>query len=91
MSANIEQKARKAVETLDLPQDLFLGLPNLSLTGDRELYIMNHRGILNYEKESVTILAKNMQIQVRGRNLVIAAYSKDEIIIKGYIHSVEIN
>ena len=87
----MEQRTRKVVEALDLPQDLFLGLPNLSLTGDRELYIMNHRGILNYEEEAVTILAKNMQIQVSGKNLVIAAYSKDEIIIKGYIHSVEFN
>lgn len=87
----MEQRTKKVVESLELPQDLFLGLPNLSFTGDRELYIMNHRGILNYEEESIIILAKTMQIQVKGKKLTLATYSKDEIIIKGYIRSVEFN
>ena len=82
-------KHRKATETiiesLELPQDLFEGLPNLFLTGNRKLYISNHRGILAYEREEIIILAKAVQIKVHGKELVIESYSQDELVIRGYI------
>lgn len=73
------------IESLELPQDLFQGMPNLFLTGNRKLYISNHRGIMSYEKEEIIILAKAVQIKVQGRDLVIESYSKDELVIWGYI------
>lgn len=89
MSRRIDEKAEHIIESLDLPQDLFLGFPCISFTGNRELYISNHRGLLAYESECIIVLAKPFQIQIHGRNLYIEAYSKEEILIKGYIHSME--
>ncbi len=89
MNKHIEQTTTKIIESLALPQDLFLGMPCISFTGNRELYISNHRGILLYEKEQINVLAKSFQIQIKGKNLVIISYSKEELIIKGYIHSME--
>lgn len=89
MNERIEQTSNKIIESLDLPQDLFLGFPCISCTGNRELYISNHRGILLYETENIVILAKPFQIQIHGRGLIIESYSKDEVLIKGYIHSME--
>lgn len=85
----MEQTTNRIIESLDLPQDLFLGLPSLSMIGNREIYISNHRGILSYEEDTIVILAKTFQIHIKGRHLVIASYSKDELIIKGYIHTME--
>lgn len=42
-----------------------------------------------YEKEQIIILAKHVQIDIKGKGLIIVSYSKDELIIKGYIHSME--
>ncbi len=89
MNERLEQTTTNIIESLDLPQDLFLGLPCLSFTGNRELYISNHKGILLYEKEQIIILAKHVQIDIKGKGLIIVSYSKDELIIKGYIHSME--
>lgn len=89
MNERIEKNTNKLIESLDLPQDLFLGLPCLSFTGNRELYISNHRGILAYGQEEIIILAKSVQIVIKGRGLVITSYSKEELLIKGYIHSME--
>ena len=89
MSNRMEQTANKIIESLDLPQDLFLGYPCISFTGNRELYISNHRGLLVYETECIVVLAKPFQIKILGRSLIIEAYSKEEILIKGYIHSME--
>ncbi len=73
------------IESLELPQDLFEGMPNIFLTGNRKLYISNHRGILAYEKDEIIILAKAVQVKVQGEELVIESFSKDELVIRGYI------
>lgn len=88
MNEHSKHTAKKIIETIDLPQDIFFGLPNLSLSGNQELYISNHRGILMFSPEEIHILSEKNQIQVKGRGLNIFSYSKDELIIKGFISSI---
>lgn len=89
MSEHSKQTTNKIVTTLDLPKDLFLGLSNLSLCGNRELYISNHRGILSYGQEEMVILVKDYQILIKGKALCIVSYSKEELTIHGYLRSLE--
>lgn len=79
----------KVIDTLDLPQDLFLGLPNISLCGNKEIYISNHHGILSYDLEEAVVLVKDYQIQIKGRGLLISSYNRDDLTIRGYIRTVE--
>lgn len=88
---NVDRKQLKDnfVHTLDLPQDLFLGLPNISLCGNKEIYISNHHGILSYDVNTACILVKGFQIQITGRELYFSSYTKDDLTVRGYIRSVE--
>ena len=89
MSRNDKQTVTNIIQDLDLPKDLFLGLPNISLVGNTEVYISNHRGILSYDEEMTNVLVKDYQIQIRGRDLSIFAYTKDDLTIRGFIRSLE--
>lgn len=89
MNERRKQTTKKIIDTLDLPQDLFLGYANISFSGNREIYISNHRGILSYGQEEITILTKEHQIRIKGKMLNIASYTKDDLTIHGYIHSLE--
>ena len=89
MSKDNKLNTNKIIQNLDLPQDLFLGLPNISLIGNTEVYISNHRGILSYDEEITNILVKDYQIQIKGRGLSIFSYTKDDLTIRGYIRSLE--
>ena len=89
MSEKSKQTTQKIIHTLDLPPDLFLGLPNISLSGNNEVYISNHHGILSYEDECANILVKDYKIQIKGKGLYIFSYSKDDVAIRGYIRSLE--
>ena len=89
MSEHNKQTTNKIITTLDLPEDLFLGLADISLLGNRKLYISNHRGILSYNSNEIIIMTKDYQIQLNGKNLDIMNYSKDELSIYGYISSLE--
>ena len=89
MNEHSKRTTNKIIKTLDLSQDLFLGLPNISLSGNREVYISNHRGILSYGQEEMVILIKDYQIQIKGKALCIISYTKDDLTIQGYIRSLE--
>ncbi len=89
MSERIEHLRSKVITSLELPQDLFLGMPCLAFTGNKNLSIMNHRGILSYDTEQITVLAKNLRIRIDGKNLMIESYSQDEIVISGIICAME--
>ena len=89
MSEHSKHNTNKIVKALDLPEDLFLGLPNISLSGNREIYISNHRGILSYGQEEMVILVKEYQIVIKGKSLSIVSYTKDDLTIEGYIRSME--
>ncbi len=89
MNKNRKQLTNKFVHTLDLPQDLFLGLPNISLCGNTEIYISNHHGILSYDENLACVLVKDYQIQIIGTGLYLSSYTKDDLTIRGYIRSLE--
>lgn len=89
MKERRKQTTQKIIDTLDLPQDLFFGYSNIALTGNRELYISNHRGILSYGQEEIMLLTKEHQIHIKGKMLNISSYTQDDLTIQGYIHSLE--
>ncbi len=89
MNEHSKQTTKKIISALDLPEDLFLGLSNISLMGNREIYISNHRGILSYGQDEIIILIKDYQFQIKGKALSIISYSKDDLTIQGYIRSLE--
>lgn len=89
MSNENKHTTNKLITALDLPKDLFLGLPNISMSGNQELYISNHKGILSYGQEDMTILVKDYQILIKGKNLCISYYTKNDLTVCGYIRSIE--
>ncbi len=80
----------KAANGLDLPADGVAGLPHLSLIGDRELRIENHRGILAYGTEEIHVGGGKMVIRVRGEGLQLRVMNAAELLITGQILAVEL-
>ena len=89
MKEQSKQTTNKFIHAFDLPEDLFLGSANISLSGNSEIYISNHRGILSYEENTICILLKDYQLQIKGKELYISSYTRDDLTIKGYIRSLE--
>lgn len=73
----------------ELPKDVVLGVPILTITGQQDLVIENHRGIIEYTNVLIRIKTKNRQIKITGNSLKIIYYTNDELKITGYINTVE--
>lgn len=80
----------RTAEALDLPGDVLAGLPHIELTGNRELRMENHKGILAYGEEEIRISGGKLEITVRGRGLELRAMNAGQLFITGAIQGVEL-
>lgn len=79
-----------AAEAMELPADVVAGAPLIELVGKRELRMENHRGILSYGPEEISVSGGRLLVQVRGEGLELSAMSANALLITGTIHSVEL-
>lgn len=78
-------------DAVNMPKDVVLGVPIVTITGQVELCIENYRGIIEYTDVLIRIKTKIGQIKVVGKNLQIEYYTNDEMKVTGRILSVEYN
>jgi sporulation protein YqfC len=87
----INRKLRKmAADLLDLPQDVVMDLPRLTMIGDRQLYIENHRGVLHFSSEKLRLALSKGELEVTGSDLIIRTIWTEEVFIEGVIKNIEV-
>lgn len=79
----------KVIRMSELPKDVVLGVPTLTMTGQMELNIENYRGILEYTDCLVRVQTKSGQLKVCGTSLQVEYYRNDEMKVIGCITSIE--
>lgn len=76
------------VESLKLPKDICMGAMKVTLTGNREAWIENYRGILEYTEEQILLQGKTCQVCFEGARLSIDYYTNEDMKISGCIACV---
>ncbi len=76
-------------EILELPKDIMLGLPKVTMIGKLEIYIENHKGIIEYSKEIIRINTSLGVLKITGKEMNIKNIITEEVSIIGEIISVE--
>ena len=80
----------RTAEVLDLPGDVVAGLPRIEMTGNRELRMENHKGILAYGSDEIHISGGKLVVKVRGAGMELKAMNASELLIAGTIAGVDI-
>ncbi|MFZ7119904.1 MAG: sporulation protein YqfC [Eubacteriaceae bacterium] len=91
-------KSKKKLESLkenisdifELPKEITLNLPKITLIGNIQARIENHKGIIEYNNSKIRINSKVGIIVVEGKDLFIRNIIKEEIIVEGIIENVTI-
>lgn len=76
-------------EILELPMDVSLDLPKITIVGSLGVLIQNHRGLIQYSPEKIVASVGKGQIVVLGKSLEIEEVSKEDLIVRGAISSVQ--
>ncbi|NEW05205.1 sporulation protein YqfC [Paenibacillus sp. SYP-B3998] len=74
---------------LDLPQDVVQDLPRITMIGNVQLYVENHRGVLHFSSEILKLELTRGTLEVYGKQLVIRAILSEEVFIEGLIDNVK--
>lgn len=76
------------MESLQLPKDICMGQLRVTMTGNREAWIENYRGILEYTESMILLQAKNCQVCFEGTGLSVDYYTNEDMKISGCISCV---
>src|SRR5690625_1088969 len=75
-------------EKMQLPADVMLDLPRVTMIGQLHIYIENHRGVLRFSKEELRLLFTQGQLLIKGENFIIKTILPKELLLEGRIDKV---
>ena len=83
MKDKIEKSREIISEKLDLPKDVILNLPKITIIGNSEITIENHKGIILFERNVIKINTKVKVVNIQGENFEILYIGDSTITISG--------
>jgi sporulation protein YqfC len=78
----------RLVSLLELPGDVVLDAARVTLVGDMELVVENHRGLTEYTPGRVVLTVPEGQLAIDGDDLRIGAISPEQVIVLGKIRGM---
>jgi len=73
---------------LDLPQDVYLDLPRVTIIGCEEVSIENTRGVQDFSDTELVIELAQQVLRITGENLSLRTIQVGEIIVTGRVFSL---
>ncbi len=86
----LAQLGLETMDRLDLPGELAAGVPHMELTGNRQFFMSQHKGVLVYSTETVEIGGGTVLVRLTGRELQLQAMTETELRVGGYIEKLEL-
>ena len=86
MARNIK---KRLIDILELPKEVVLNLPLISITGREEMSIENYKGIIEYTEEKIRINTSAGVLKIEGKAMVLQQITSENIVIKGNIMKFE--
>lgn len=87
---NVGDKAVKNVSKLTrLPVGFASGMPRIEITGFDLIRIEEHRGLMEYGSELITVRGMGANMRIRGANLQLEMMNELELIIRGDLFALE--
>ena len=78
----------KISEALELPKDITLDIPRITMIGTESVTIENHKGIIDYCENKISINTECGILVIKGNKLIIKSIVQEEIIILGNLSSI---
>lgn len=75
-------------DKLELPRDIILNMPKIQVTGDNEIIIENHKGIVLFDKSIVKINSGVGLISIYGDNFEVLFMGGSTITVGGKFKSI---
>lgn len=69
----------------DIPQDVALDLPRITMLGNTQLLVENHRGIVEYTPDKVRLKLAQGELEIGGTAMTLGNLRAEQILVEGTI------
>lgn len=77
-------------EALEIPEELALDLPRITLVGNINLNVENHKGIIAYSSSEVRLRISDGYLVARGAGFALRSISRTDVFLEGEINNLAI-
>lgn len=88
MDNKVNKVKENISEKLELPRDIVLNLPKITITGDNEIIIENHKGVVLFEEKQVKVNSGVGMISISGSNFEILFMGGSTLTLSGTFRSI---
>ncbi len=93
---NVKVEAKKSLKeqislALELPQEVVMDIPNITLIGNTEISVENFAGLLEYGQSKIRLNTKIGFLSIEGENLEAKRMTAQVITIRGNIKQISFN
>lgn len=74
---------------LEIPQDIILDLPRITMLGNKQLLVENHKGIIEYTPSLVRIKLNQGELIIIGKNLILGNLQIEQILVEGTVEELK--
>jgi sporulation protein YqfC len=73
---------------LEIPQDIVMDLPRITMLGNKQLLVENHKGIIEYTPSLVRIKLSQGELFIYGEKLTLGNLQAEQILVEGVVQKV---
>jgi sporulation protein YqfC len=88
MEDKLYKTKESIAEKFDLPRDIILNLPKITIISNNEITIENHKGVVLFEDKEVKINSNVGLISISGRDFEILFMGGSTLTLSGKFKSV---
>ena len=85
----LEDMKSAVSEMFELPREIMLNLPKISMIGSNQMLVENHKGVIEYTPQRIRVNSSIGVIRVQGNDMKLKNIAADDIMITGGIKSIE--
>lgn len=83
MGLRLIKAGERLSKSLDIPEDVIINTPKITIMGNNEISIENHQGIRYFQQDIIKINSKIGEITLKGEEINIVYMSKTTIVLNG--------
>ena len=89
MKKRIDEIKSNVSDVFELPKDIIMDLPKITMIGNIQVFVTNHKGLIEYTKNIIRINTNCGVLKITGSDMYIKTIITEEIIIFGTIEGFE--
>ena len=81
-------KLKKLVKAFEIPEDVMGDLSRLTMLGNKQLLIENHRGIIEYTPTYIRLNLVDGFLVIKGTQLILGNLQAEQILVEGKVGEI---